>query len=143
MTVTHIVVATDGSANGQTAVEWAAELADQTQGRVTVVHVFEPLAHLTGSGPVDLARLRDEAADELAGAWSRALVDRGIAFDAVVVEGKPADAIADTATRQGADLVVVGARGLSPLRRVVLGSTSQRLPHVCSVPVVVIPPVEH
>lgn len=143
MTVTHIVVATDGSPNGQTAVEWAGELADQTQARVTVVHVFEPLAHLAGSGPVDLARLRDEAADELAGVWGQALADRGIEFDTAVVEGKPADAIADTAAQRDADLVVVGARGLSPLRRVVLGSTSQRLPHICSVPVVVIPPLEH
>jgi nucleotide-binding universal stress UspA family protein len=139
MTVTHIVVATDGSPNGQLAVQWSGELAAQTQARVTVVHVFEPLAHLAGTGPVDLARLRDQVADELAGAWTKPLSEAGVAFDTAVVEGKPADAIADVAAQRGADLIVVGARGLTPMRRVVLGSTSQRLPHLSSIPVAVIP----
>lgn len=141
MSVTHIVAATDGSRNGQAAVEWAAELAGKTQAVVTLVHVFEPLAHLDGSGPVDLAQLRDDVAHQVADVWSQGLAERGIDYDTMVVEGKPADAIADAAGQRDADLVVVGARGLSPLRRMVLGSTSQRLPHVCPVPVVIIPAV--
>lgn len=139
MAVTHIVVATDGSPNGHIAVEWAGDLATQTQARVTVVHVFEPLAHLADTGPVDLVELREQAAAELAGDWSRALIAREVEFDTAVVEGKPAEAIANVAAQSGADLIVVGARGLSPVRRVVLGSTSQRLPHLSSIPVVVIP----
>jgi nucleotide-binding universal stress UspA family protein len=140
MTVTHILVAADGSENARIAVRWAAELASQTGARVTAVHVFEPLSHLGGDGPVDLIELRNQAGVDLAGPWSRPLSELGIDYDTAVVEGKPADAIADTAELRDADLIVVGARGLSPLRRVVLGSTSQRLPHITSIPVTVIHP---
>lgn len=138
MTVHHIVVATDGSDNARHAVAWTAELAAQTGARVTAVHVFEPLAHLAGSGPVDLARLRDEARRELDDVWAAPLRDAGVDVAVAIVEGRAAEAIAGAADSEGADLIVVGARGLSPLRRVVLGSVSQRLPHITTVPVVVV-----
>lgn len=139
MSVDQVLVATDGSEMGQRAVGWAASLAARLGAGVVLAHVFEPLAHLGGDEPVDLAALREQAGVDLVQRWSAPLVTAGLDFDAVVVEGKPADAIAALAAERGADLVVVGARGLSPVRRLVMGSTSQRLPQVSTVPVVIIP----
>ena len=138
MSVNHVLVATDGSENATVAVRWAGELAAQTGSRVTAVHVFEPLAHLSGTGPLDLAELREVVRRELHDRWCAPLVTLGIEHDAEVLEGKPAAAIADAASKLGADLIVIGARGLSSVRCVVLGSTSQRLPHITSVPVVIV-----
>lgn len=38
-----------------------------------------------------------------------------------------------------ADLVVVGARGLNAMQRMLLGSVSQELVHRCRIPVVIVP----
>lgn len=138
MTVDHILVATDGSSNAARAVRWAADLAGQTAAQVTAVHVFEPLAHLLGPGPFDLADLRRQAAVDLADTWCSALKSAGVDHLTMVVEGKPAEAIAAAAIAAGADLIVVGARGLAPLGRVVLGSTSARLPSMTTIPVAII-----
>ena len=140
MTIRTIVVATDGSPGGTRAVEWTGDLADQVGGAVLAVHVFEPLAHLGEvEPPVDFTTLEAGALNRLRTKWCRALNHRGIAYEAVVVEGDPAEAIRDSAIDRGADLIVIGARGLSGLRRLVMGSTSDRLLRISDLPVVVIP----
>jgi len=141
MTVRHVLVATDGSSNATEAVRWAAGIAAATGAAVTAVHVFEPLSRLHGQhGPVDLAGLRAAAEQDLQGEWSEPLRSADVSFDAVVVEGRPSEAIAEVAHQCGADLVVVGARGLSALKGLVVGSTSMQLPHLVHVPVTIIPP---
>jgi nucleotide-binding universal stress UspA family protein len=141
VTVHHVVVATDGSDNATDAVRWAADIAAATGAVVTAVHVFEPLSWLHGQdGPIDLAALRATAEQELDGDWSEPLLGAGVPFDSVVVEGRPSQAIAEVAIECGADLVVIGARGLSTLRGLVVGSTSMQLPHLVHVPVTIVPP---
>jgi nucleotide-binding universal stress UspA family protein len=140
MTIQHVLVATDGSSNATEAVRWAAGIAAETGAAVTVVHVFEPLSRLRGQkGPVDLAELRAAAEHDLRGEWADPLREAGVDFDVVVVEGRPSEAIAGVAAEREADLVVVGARGLSALRGLVVGSTSMQLPHLVSVPVTIVP----
>ena len=48
-----------------------------------------------------------------------------------------ADTIVDTAAKLGVDLIVVGARGLGPGRRFLLGSISDRVVHHAGCPVTV------
>ena len=141
MTVRHVLVATDGSPNATEAVRWAAGIAAATAADVTVVHVFEPLSQLHGQhGPIDMADLRAAADEDLRGEWTEVLRNAGVMFDAVVVEGRPCEAIAAVARECAADLVVVGARGLSTLKGLMLGSTSMQLPHLVHVPVTIVPP---
>jgi nucleotide-binding universal stress UspA family protein len=55
-----------------------------------------------------------------------------------VVEGPPAQAIIDAASEPGVDLVVVGARGLGPVERLLIGSVSDRVAHHVSRPILVV-----
>lgn len=55
-----------------------------------------------------------------------------------MVEGAPADTILTIAEQVNADLIVIGARGLSPLREHVLGSVSHRVLTHAKCPVLVI-----
>ncbi|MCV0403276.1 MAG: universal stress protein [Chloroflexi bacterium] len=66
---------------------------------------------------------RDELSEELREA-ADPLVDRGLSVEYHVVRGRPATAILQTAERIGADLIVVGSRGNSPLRAFLLGSVA-------------------
>ncbi|MCU4182861.1 universal stress protein [Acidiferrimicrobium sp. IK] len=120
------VVGVDGSAHADAALRWAATRAAATASRVRAV-----LARDGGDRhrPPPDARL-DAVLAGLDPAL-RALVDPA------VVQGTPADALCHAAG--DADLLVVGTRGLGPLRRRVLGSTSRAVLHGCRVPLVIVP----
>lgn len=45
------------------------------------------------------------------------------------LSGDPADAIVETARKRGADMIVVGHRGIGPVREMLLGSVSQKILH--------------
>lgn len=140
--VNLVVVGIDGSENGARALRWAAELAAQAGGRLVVVHVFEPLAHLGEvEPPIDFAEMEEAAKRRLGEDWCAPCVSLGVPYTTRVVEGDPADALIAAATEEQADLIVVGSRGLSGVRSLLAGSTSTKLLHRSDRPVVVIPPV--
>jgi nucleotide-binding universal stress UspA family protein len=66
------------------------------------------------------------------------LEDRNVPFDTVVDMGDPADVILSTAA-QGYDAIVVGTRGLSGFREMVMGSVSQKIVQNSPIPVLVVP----
>lgn len=137
----NIVVGTDGSEPAWQAVTAAAELAKLSGAALHVVRgVPRPVmidAGL-GGGTVAIPSL-DEAVDE-----SQAhLVAQCEALDhdrieTHVVESSGADAIIDVAETVGADLVVVGSRGMTGAKRFVLGSVPNAVSHhaPCSVMIV-------
>ncbi len=140
--VNLVVVGVDGSENAGRALRWAAELVAQTEGRLLLVHVFEPLAHLGEVTPnVDFAALEEAARRRLGDDWCSPCAALGVEFETRVTEGDPADVLVAVAAEQEADLIVVGSRGLSGLRGLLAGSTSTKLIHLSDRPVVVIPPL--
>ncbi|MCC6437180.1 MAG: universal stress protein [Acidimicrobiales bacterium] len=143
MTVRRIVVGVDESDNARTAVVWAAELAAQLGASVLAVHGFEPLAHLGRvAPPVDFVAVRAACEADLAEGWTAPLRDAGVAHECRVLERDPVGALVEAADEVDADLIVVGARGGSTLRGLVLGSTSLKLPHVTRRPVCIVHPVD-
>ena len=137
-----IVVGTDGSQTAQEAVRQAVVLAGELGSRLEIVSAYEP---------VSSARLREEAQHVPADLqWMvnpREDVDATL-HDAVQVaeevgvmsatyarQGDPADAILDVAEEQGADLIVVGNKGMTGAKRFLLGSVPNRVSHhaPCSV----------
>lgn len=123
-----ILAGTDGSESSLRAVDRAAEMAHKCAGKLVLVCAYT--TPLNGA-----AALRDElmgAAAEVSGEESskRVLVKaaeragtRGAAdIETVSIDGAPAVSLLDEADRQGADLIVIGNRGLNTLTGRVLGS---------------------
>jgi nucleotide-binding universal stress UspA family protein len=137
-----IVVGTDGSDTAREAVRQAVELSARLGARLQIVSAYEP---------VPGARLREEAQHpppdlqwivnprEVVDATLRDAADvaRAGGVDAATYarQGDPADAILDVAEEQGADLIVVGNKGMAGARRFLLGSVPNRVSHhaPCSV----------
>ena len=125
-----IVVGTDGSPPAKAALRKAAEIARGAGARVHLVTAFPDVpAHLeklTGSSTADPIGLREVAEAVLARAGKQ-LEEQGIEVETHDRAGDPADVIIDVAKEHGADLIAVGARGLSGLERFLLGSVSSKL----------------
>ncbi len=126
-----IVVGTDGSPGAEAAVQKVIELVPGEGVTVHLVCAYPGRSALERIGMTarqDPTDLRGVAADVLA-RDERRFIEAGFAVQKHVREGDPAHVIIDVADEQNADLVVVGARGHSGLRRVMLGSVTGKLAH--------------
>jgi nucleotide-binding universal stress UspA family protein len=126
-----IVVGTDGSPGAEAAVRKVIELVKGAEATVHLVCAYPGRSALERIGmsarqePVDL---RGVAADVLA-RDERRFVEAGFPVEKHVKEGDAAHSILDVATEQNAELIVVGARGNTGLRRFMLGSVAGKLAH--------------
>jgi nucleotide-binding universal stress UspA family protein len=144
----RVVVACDGSPDGLEAVRFLGTLPLGRGTAVRMLGVVTP-PPVPASGPEMLAMpwpptvdaFIDEQRTALDGVLSRAAEALGPEIGHVersVVVGHPAGEILRAADEDGVDLVVVGARGLGPLGRLVLGSVSDRVVHHAPCPVLVV-----
>lgn len=129
--IRRILVPIDFSPNAGTVLEWAAHLAKEHRSRLILLHAYHlpvefqqlEAAYL----PPDFwANVKNEAAAALE-RHAEALRAQGIGAECVVREGYPATVIEEEAVRLGADLIVIGTRGLSGLKHLLLGSIAERV----------------
>jgi len=133
---TNIVVGTDGSARANAAVEHAMELAAASGATLHIVHAVPrpPTLGLGYADAVIVVNTRDELLEEgarICGEAAAGAERRAIKAETHTVEGDPADVLIEVASAVGADLVVVGNKGMSGMSRFILGSVPNRVAHHC------------
>lgn len=140
----RIVVAYDGSDDANTAVELVATLvkgSDASVLLVTVVPDIRAIRSAWGSLVLGSAAEIDRDLATQAEATLEEPLARlrtlGVQCDSFVGRGRAPQVIAEEASRVAAGLVVVGSRGLGPIRSTVLGSVSQEVVDLAHCPVLV------
>jgi nucleotide-binding universal stress UspA family protein len=140
----RIVVGTDGSAGANVAVDAAIELARLTGARLHVVHAHK-VATATGAElgapPVDIVEVNEALHTDGQRICDQAIAraDRaGVLADAHCVGGHAGEELLRVASAASADLVVVGNRGMTGMRRFVLGSVPNKVAHSCSASVLIV-----
>jgi nucleotide-binding universal stress UspA family protein len=137
-----IVVGTDGSETAGKAVSAAVALARDLGAKLLVVSAYEPvpagrLREEARQVPVDVQWMVNprEDVDATLGAAAAEVGAAGVDVDTFAREGDPADAILDVAEERGADLIVVGNKGMTGAKRFLLGSVPNKVSHhaPCSV----------
>jgi nucleotide-binding universal stress UspA family protein len=81
--------------------------------------------------------IQEAAAKQLAG-WRQQHVPAGIVVDAKTMSEVPSQSIVKTANEIGADLIVMGTRGLSGFKHVMLGSVAERTVRLAPCPVMTV-----
>ena len=137
-----IVVGTDGSETAHRAVAQAVGLAKSLGARLEIVCAYEPMSSSRlrqerGAVPADMqwmVNAREDVEATLRDAAEQAELE-GVQATTYARQGDPADAILDVAEERGADLVVVGNRGMTGAKRFLLGSVPNKVSHhaPCSV----------
>ncbi|ART51855.1 universal stress protein [Acidovorax carolinensis] len=145
----RLVAATDLSAPARHAVERAASVALATGAQLDVVHVATPapierLRRLAGQIPSDLEKLMLEAPRNAMQELASALAQRhGVTAQVHVASGSLLTELRQHTETINADLVVLGARGASFMRHMLLGSTADRMVSRATRPMLVVKQAPH
>jgi nucleotide-binding universal stress UspA family protein len=125
-----IVVGTDGSDTAAEAVVLAAQLARQNGSTLHVVVGVHTSAVPSGGASVSPPSPRAVQLKEAAQAMLEGIVDGVNELDVEIHtgSGNPADVIVRVADEVGADLIVVGSKGMQGTRRI-LGSVPNSVAH--------------
>lgn len=136
-----ILVGVDGSEHSTLGVRHAAELARGLGLRLELVNVLPPILLSPSVYAETIAKVEQgnkQVAGELLEAAKKVAAELGVEADSVMLTGGPAEAIADLAQADRVWGVVIGAKGHGAVSRVLLGSITDRLVHICPKPVLVV-----
>jgi nucleotide-binding universal stress UspA family protein len=137
-----IAVGTDGSDTAQRAVDFALDLAERYGAKLVVASAYRPVSESRISREQAAAPQEiqwsinpSEDVDATLRAVEEQAKERGLRYASEARTGDPADVLVGIAEDQGADLIVVGNKGM---QRRVLGSVPNSVSHKapCSVLIV-------
>ena len=146
----HVVIGVDGSENAERALKFLAALVPAHGARVTVFRAVD-IMHAPAQGLAPAATRATVAAElnrinegrrtasrkDLARA-ARTLSSAGWKVDQALTDGAPLRELLATVSSVGADLVVVGAKGVTGVRHLLLGSIAEGALDRSPVPVLVV-----
>ncbi len=138
----NILLPFDGSAVALAAVRFAIRMAaDGLNTRVVLANVQEPATLyelMVAHDPQVIEQVSAQAGAHTLQAAQALLDAAGLPYETEVASGDPAHTLVDILENYGCDLVVMGASGISPLRRALLGSVSNEVLHAAGVPVMIV-----
>jgi nucleotide-binding universal stress UspA family protein len=133
-----ILIPTDGSKGALRGVEHGLELAQKYDASVHAIHVIDERIYgqtpAISSDELFFEELEERGEEALAEVIERAEA-RGVDVVSKCIRGLPYEAILDYADENDVDLVVMGRHGLSADGRTHLGSCTDRVVRLASVPV--------
>ena len=133
-----ILLATDGSEEAVLAAQSAVDLAARTSSELHATHVYPTWAEV-GPLPASTRELLDREAQELLEAQLERMGESGISVtEAHLMSGRADEETIVLAEQVGADLIVVGSRGLGGVRRALMGSVSDSVVRHGHCPVLVV-----
>ena len=133
-----ILVPVDGSEHSRKALDFACELASALDGKLHLLHVAQPMIEnrtlVLGAAAVTMhatPKELEEAGHKVIEAAKAVAAEQGCKqVETEVTGGDPARSIVEAASSIGADMIVMGTRGLTDLGGLVMGSVSHKVSHL-------------
>lgn len=150
-----ILVPLDGSEHSLKALKAAVQIAKKFDGKITLIHVYSAatvpliMPEPTTLTPTGIPLMTQAEASKIVDAVRRSgndiLADgeekvkaEGIPVEKMLVEGHVVNEIVRAAKEGNYDLIVIGARGISKMRELLLGSVTDGVIHHVSCPILVV-----
>ena len=140
--VQNVIVAVDGTDGSIAAAKAAARLADAMDAALVLLYVFplvpSELGGMMHLAPEDFERMRDSAAQDALSKVLSALGEREKQPETVTLIGEPATEILAYLDNRQDVLAVIGRRGQSKIKTLLLGSVSDKVVRHTHTPVTVV-----
>ncbi len=135
----------DFSNPSRAALRYATAIAERFQMRLTLLTVNDPLLAEAAALRAGPQWLPDDSERELRRFFEQTFEHRVIfptQVDVLVTQGQPAQEILRVAREQRSDLIVMSTHGLTGVRKLFFGATTERVLRETDIPVLVTPAVE-
>ncbi|MBI4510043.1 MAG: universal stress protein [Deltaproteobacteria bacterium] len=148
MRIRKILCPVDFSEPARDALLFAADLAQQYDAELTLLHVYQIPGYafpegIVLAGPEVMAELMVRI-DKVLGEWKSDAEGHGaMRVSTLSVQGAPWNEIVRTAREQGYDLVVIGTHGRTGLKHVILGSVAEKVVRRAPCPVLTVRLASH
>jgi len=139
MTAPVILLPVDGSEHAARATAYALKMAGLMRARVLLLHCHRPFPVKLGEPYFQKAIDRimvDSSA--LLEPFRSTLTENGVEVTDLIMEGPPADKICDVAQVESCEMIIMGSRGRSDLKGLLLGSVAHRVLQQAPCPVLVV-----
>ena len=144
MKIDVILVPVDFSDDSEAALEYALDLAKRFGARVLLLHAFPSgipaTAYWDAVLPPDIMPQVREAATRKLATWAARAGEQGVQVEEHLSPLPVTDAIKGLAEESQVDLIVMGTRGLTGMKHVLLGSVAERTVRVAPCPVLIVKP---
>ena len=146
----RILIATDGSKNGEKAAKSGIELAKLSGGKVIIAYVADIGKYMPSAGIISpFGGVSPDAIDNVvasireAGEKATLQVDElarasGVTSERLIVEGNPASEILRIAEDEKIDVIVMGSIGKTGLEKFLMGSVAEKVVHNSKLPVLIV-----
>ncbi len=122
-----VLVATDGSECAHKATAMASDIAKAASAELYGVHVLVPSRNRPSSSTAEAEDFDNKVYESIECGFKAAASNQECHMERV--SGHPAQAITQYAEKIGADIVVLGSRGLGPFKSLLIGSVSDTVAH--------------
>ena len=147
-----ILVPLDGSEHSLRALEKAVQIAEKFSGKITLIHVYsvqpimmpEPstvgslsIPIITGAEVSTMIEAAKKLGNRILEDGEKRIKTSGVKVEKMLVEGHAVEEIVRVADQGSFDLIVIGARGVSHMREMLLGSVTDGVIHHARCPILV------
>lgn len=133
-----ILVAIDGSESAKKAFTTSIYLASLSKCKIDVIHVVSCEFGGDSAASLDLVEDLKIKANSMLEEYKKDALEKGIQPKFMLEIGDPANMITEIVNSKDYDLVVLGTRGMSVFKELVLGSVSIKVMHHATCPVMVV-----
>ena len=137
--INSIFCATDISDFSNHAVSWGISLAQEFSAKLYVCHVVDfPTSITYGDGPIFFVDQQSQAIGNANQQLKQLVGDKEVQWEPLVTIGHAGDEISRLAKQKGADLAISATHGRSGLKRLILGSVTERLMRTLHCPLLIV-----
>ncbi len=136
--IKKILVPLDGSKNSQKGLEMAIQMARSTGSTITGIYSIYSPPHSEFVGIRSLEKDLTKEVKEIMDKAKKTAAQNGIVFKPKIMRGDTGYNIITTANKGKFDLIVIGSRGRSSIKKLFLGSVSNYVIHASKIPILVV-----
>ena len=140
----NILCATDFSDFSNRTVSYGVGLAKEFEAKLLVCHVVDlSSVVIYGEFQLDPIGQQNRIMEDASAQLEDLVGNQPVTWEPLISVGKPADEISRAVEEKNIDLVITATRGRSGLKRIILGSVTERLMRTLTCPLLVVNSPEH
>lgn len=139
MSASKILIPVDGSSHSLRATHYGVKIAKCMGSDILLIHCHKAFPVTLGEPYLQkMITRRQEDSNRLLQAYRDLLKDEGITFEDRIFEGSPGSVICNVAKIEECEMIIMGSRGHTDLKGLLLGSVAHRVLHAAPCPVTIV-----